>query len=153
MNEVGKVSDNVRDNVLRAAFRGVDKNRNGTLDKAEMVGLIRRVMPTMSGKQVIDLMERADSSVDGLVDYQEFVTWLRKYAPKDVAERLSDELSTEYDCVRAIFRIWDKNGDGLITRKELDSVLKKTCPEMTANEVTTLLLHMDKNKDGKVSYD
>lgn len=148
-----KISDTARDNVLRAAFRGVDKNNNGTLDKQEMVALIRRVMPTMSGKQVVDLMEAADSSGDGLVDYQEFVVWLRKYAPKDVHQRLADELETEYDCVRAIFRIWDKNGDGLITKRELDIVLKKTCSDMTENEVKIMCMHMDKNKDGKIDYD
>lgn len=150
---VGAISDNVREDVLKAAFRGVDKDRSGVLEKNEMVTLIRRVMPTMSGHQVVELMETADTNKNNVVDYDEFVTWLKKSAPKDIQSRLTQELETEYDCVRAVFRLWDRNGDGLITKKELASVLKKTCPDMTLSQVDTLCLHLDRNKDGKIDYD
>jgi len=150
---IEKIEKNVRDDVLRAAFRGVDKNNNGTLDKAEMVNLMRRIMPTMSGKQVVSLMEAADTNGNSVVDYDEFVKWIETAAPKDMRDRFENEMNSEYDCVRAVFRLWDRNGDGIITKKELSSVLRKTCPDMTANQVEILILNMDKNKDSKIDYD
>jgi len=153
LGSISTVSDTVRDDVLRAAFRGCDKDGNGVLEKDEMVGLIRRVMPTMSGKQVCELMEQADSDKNNCVDYQEFVTWLNRYAPQEIRSRLTEEMETEYDCVRAVFRLWDRNGDGLITKKELVTVLKRTCPDMTLPQVDIMCLHLDKNKDGQIDYD
>jgi len=152
LNGLDKISDNVRDEVLRAAFRGVDKDRNGTLSKEEMINLVRRVLPTMSGKQVVDLMKAADQDGSGAVDYEEFVTWLEQSAPDEVKQQLAGSMDTEYDCVSAVFRLWDRNGDGLITKKELKTVLAKTCPEMSTSQVDTLCLHMDRNKDGFIDY-
>lgn len=150
---IGDISKDVREDVLRAAFRGVDKDGNGVLGKDEMVALIRRVMPTMSGRQVVDMMKQADKNNDSVVNYNEFVDWLTRSAPKQVLSMLESEMESEYDCVRAVFRLWDKNGDGIITKKELGQVLSKTCPDMTPSQASTLCLHLDKNKDGQIDYD
>merc|ERR1719478_1682204 len=98
-------------------------------------------------------MKAADKNGNNEVDYDEFVEWLNKQAPKEIQDSLCSEMNSEYDCVRAVFRLWDRNGDGLITFKELKGVLSKTCPSMPARQVDTLCMHLDKNKDGSIDYD
>lgn len=150
---VPSITSNVRRQVLNAAFRGVDKDNSGVLEKDEMVALIRRVMPTMSGRQVVELMQNADKNNDSVVNYNEFVSWLESGAPAEVQKQLEAGMRTEYDCVRAVFRMWDRNGDGLITRRELNAVLRQTAPEITPSQVQILCLNLDRNKDGNIDYD
>jgi len=152
-NNLESVSSQAREEVLRAAFKACDTDGNGTLCKDEMVALLRRIMPTMSGRQVVDMMTQADKNKNNKVDYREFVEWITKSAPKQVKETMEKQMGTEFDCVRAVFRLWDRNGDGLISRKELNHIMKQTCPDMSSSQVDTLCLHLDKNRDGQIDYD
>lgn len=61
--------------------------------------------------------------------------------------------TTTSQLVRKIFREWDANGDGLISRKELLDVFETLDPTFPLNELDDLLVNCDKNKDGKISYD
>jgi Ca2+-binding EF-hand superfamily protein len=142
----------VRESVLRCVFSACDGNGNGVLEKDEMITLVRRVMPTMSGKQVMELMAAADTNGNKLIDYNEFISWLHKSAPPEYRQAFEKSINTEYDCVLALFRCWDKNGDGNISPKELKTVLGMTCPNMTPSQIKTLAMHMDKNKDNSISY-
>jgi Ca2+-binding EF-hand superfamily protein len=148
---IPSISSDVRNRVLRAAFQGLDHDGNDKLRRDEMVSLMRRVMPTLSGKQIVSLMADADSDEDGVVDFEDFVAWLEKNA--EIRKRLDEEMKSEFDCVKALFRFWDKNGDGLVTHRELTSSLKRTCPELKDSQIRTLCLHLDRNKDDKIDYE
>merc|ERR1712072_1113985 len=78
LRNVPCISDDTREQMLRATFRSVDKNGNGTLDKDELVSLMRKVMPTMSGKQVVELMQEVDLNNNKLIEYDEFIKWLTR---------------------------------------------------------------------------
>jgi len=152
--EVPSITIQARKSVLQATFQSSDKDGNGVLNKSELVNLMRRVMPTMSGKQVIELMKDVDTNKNGEVDYPEFVLWLSRNGPDGNApmDVMTTGLKTESDCVLAMFRAWDKNGDGIITKKELTNVLKQTCPKLNAAQLEALCLQIDANRDGQIDY-
>eukprot|EP00927_Polykrikos_kofoidii_P062741 TRINITY_DN57544_c0_g1_i1.p1 TRINITY_DN57544_c0_g1~~TRINITY_DN57544_c0_g1_i1.p1 ORF type:complete len:663 (+),score=129.61 TRINITY_DN57544_c0_g1_i1:71-2059(+) len=51
------------------------------------------------------------------------------------------------------FRRFDTNGDGIIPRSELASVLRLLCPELAdGDNLDRLLEYMDTNSDGKIQY-
>eukprot|EP00927_Polykrikos_kofoidii_P080557 TRINITY_DN7744_c0_g1_i1.p1 TRINITY_DN7744_c0_g1~~TRINITY_DN7744_c0_g1_i1.p1 ORF type:complete len:242 (-),score=67.64 TRINITY_DN7744_c0_g1_i1:269-994(-) len=56
--------------------------------------------------------------------------------------------------ILAIFRRFDSDGNGLISRRELANTLKELQPSVFSNEsnVDTLLRQVDKNKDGAIDY-
>merc|ERR1712046_84691 len=111
----------------------------------EVVTMMRKVSPTMSGKQVCEVMEAADANKNGTVDMAEFTRWLKNESSAQLREAVDRDLKTAADCVSASFRVWDKNGDGLIVMSELRSILKETCPQLTTNQVKTLCGAMDED--------
>jgi Ca2+-binding EF-hand superfamily protein len=150
---LGSMFDDARSQVLEGMFKSLDVNNNGVLSKQECIGMLRKVMPTMSGKQVCDMMDSIDADHNGSVDYKEFVTWLGKNAPKNVMDGLEKALSSDRECVKSVFRVWDKNGDGLITKSEFERVMKATTPGLTDNKIKILIMMVDTTKDGVIDYD
>eukprot|EP00927_Polykrikos_kofoidii_P050363 TRINITY_DN44280_c0_g1_i1.p1 TRINITY_DN44280_c0_g1~~TRINITY_DN44280_c0_g1_i1.p1 ORF type:complete len:311 (-),score=56.27 TRINITY_DN44280_c0_g1_i1:45-977(-) len=147
------VSDEARENMLRATFRSVDTSRDGVLSRQEVVSMVRKILPTMSGEDIVQLWQDVDTNEDGHCDYEEFITWMTKNAPERISSALGKQLHTQSDCVMAVFRVWDKSGDGVITKRELGNVLRKTCPELTLPQIKSLMLHLDVNKDDVIDYD
>lgn len=88
-------------------------------------------------------MKLADTNTDGFIDYEEWISYLDKSAPLE-------ENWTSCDAVKASFRIWDKNGDGMISKQELNEILEMVAPSVTKQEIRMLWRHMDADSNGKV---
>merc|ERR1712187_214349 len=97
-------------------------------------------------------MEEADLDQNGEVDYHEFVKWLhlKNYQRTEPFER---HLNTGSDCVKALFRTFDKNGDGSISKREMMAVIKGLCPEFSKSQLEALFLVVDEDKDGTIDYE
>lgn len=62
-----------------AAFHQFDSDGNGMIDAAELAGVLKRLdAKTFDDEKCKVLFEAADADMDGLVDLQEFITWLFK---------------------------------------------------------------------------
>ena len=71
--------DNVDRKVLRRAFKDLDVDGGGTLDKDEVKPLISAV--SKGDDATIDrLIKEADVDGDGLIDFEEFVSMVRTIA-------------------------------------------------------------------------
>jgi len=153
MSKLPSISSEMRHQVLQATFEKADANGNGTLSRPEVASMFRKVVNTMSARDVEDIMHDADQNSDHTISYKEFCSWLETSAPDKVKRSLERSLGTEADVVKAAFRIWDKNGDGLISRTELQKVLTKMCSGFSPQQVKTLCDLLDSDHDGNVDYD
>ena len=90
-----------------------------------------------------------DSDKDGFIDFTEFML---------VFHIMSD--GTVEEVLTKIFRVFDVNGDGVISTKEMNKLikdmyglLKTEDPNIAAENMIamTAFAEMDKNKDGKVT--
>merc|ERR1712232_209051 len=147
------ISDDLRGQVLRATFERADTDGNGTLSRAEMGSILRKVVVSLSHEDTVAIMDQADPDGDGEISYSEFVSWLDDKAPATVSDSFKRAPASDMDVVRIGFRIWDKDGDGSISRRELKALLKESCPSMTQKQVNALLEVMDTNDDGHIDYD
>lgn len=153
VDKMPTISDDMRDQVLHNTFKSADINGNGTLSRPELGTLMRRVVGTISANQVEEMMDQADTDNNNAVNFDEFCHWIREKAPPQLSGKVKRSLKTEADIVRASFRAWDKNGDGLISKKEVHFVLTKNCPDLDPQQVETLMNIMDTDHDGKIDYD
>merc|ERR1712232_817062 len=129
------ISDVMRTNVLRATFKVADKNGNGTLDREELSAMVRKMVPSLSGADVMLLFRQADVNNDGRIVYSEFLDWLHQKAPSTISDDFRLAMASESDLVRFGFRLWDKNNDGTVSKKELYAVLRETCSSISAQQI------------------
>lgn len=65
---------------------------------------------------------------------------------------MADKKDTKSEMKR-IFKVYDKDGDGFISRHELERILRRLSNDWTESEFDELFKAVDKNGDGKISYD
>jgi len=69
---------------------------------------------------------------------------------------ISTERQKQIDKIREVFRAWDRDGNGWISKLELQSVLIRLCPpgeELTMGQLDRLMMEADRDSDGRISYD
>lgn len=147
------ISDGVRQEFMHAMFKRADTNGNGTLSRPEFGSMLRKVFNTLSHDSIEQLMREVDVNKTGDIDYNEFATWLRNSAPETVQVAIRRSLKTESDFVRATFRLWDEQGVGWVSTKQLKRALKDSCPDWTDTQVHALVSVIDTSQDGKIDYD
>jgi len=150
--DMPSISEDMRWKMLHACFERADINNNGKLSRPELGTLMRRVTNTLSGGTVLEILAEADQTGDGKLNYQEFVDWLKNSANAKFSKALASSLSTEKDIVQATFRMWDRNGDGLIDRAKLAKALQKVHPDAKPTQLEALTKLMDADDNGQVDY-
>jgi len=151
--EMPNLSDDMRYKVLSTCFAKADANGNGFLSRAELGTVMRRITTTLSGQEIENILREADKTGDGKLSYKEFVTWLQETANPKFQNAFTKSLQTEPDIVRATFRMWDRNGDGMIARKKLVKALMKVHPDCTEKQLDALTDIMDKDDNEQIDYD
>ncbi|EAN32034.1 EF-hand domain pair family protein [Theileria parva strain Muguga] len=112
-SEVGEEDALNNKEPLVRRFKVADKNKDGFLDLAELGDLINPSRsPELLKLEVDDVLEAHDSDHDGRISYEEY----KKYRNEDG----EDEVQSSND-----FKQFDKNGDGYLTRNELEDVYKE----------------------------
>lgn len=153
LREVPALTDSMRYKVLQACFKRADRNSNGLLSRPELGQVLRKVIHTLKSAQVEEIMRNVDEDGDGNVNYEEFVGWLEKNANDSVAQNFVWSIKDEADIVKATFRMWDRDGDGLIQNTKLCKALGKIFPNSTEKKLQALTDVIDTDNSGDIDYD
>lgn len=130
---------------LREIFRSFDRNNDGSLTELELGSLLRALGLKPSREQLEELIQKADTNNNGLVEFSEFVALV---APDLV---LAKSPYSE-DQLRKLFRFFDRDGNGLITAAELAHSMAKLGHALTASELTGMIKEADKDGDGMINF-
>lgn len=57
------------------------------------------------------------------------------------------------DNMKQTFKVFDRDGNGFISRGELKLAMNKLDPTLTDEEIDEMLAEADTNKDGKINYE
>jgi calmodulin len=60
--------------------------------------------------------------------------------------------SEVYYSIRELFKFFDADGDGFITKAEFKYAMKQQNPKLTLHEIEALAVRMDTNKDGNIDF-
>ena len=126
------------------------ENPSGKMKPKDFRKILIKAVPKLNGSKMEKHVFRMfDSDKDGLVDFTEFMTIFHI-----MAEGSPEEVLTR------IFLLFDVNGDGFISKKEMCQLIKSMYgllkldnPNIAAQDVIakTAFAEMDKNEDGKVT--
>ncbi|XP_058455462.1 calmodulin-like [Malaya genurostris] len=119
---------------LREAFSLFDTNADGTITSGELGTVLRSLGKNVSDAEVEELLKEVNAGYDGRIQFADFVAMM--------SVRLQDFNSE--DELREAFRIFDRNGNGLISAEELRAALKSFGEQLSDEEA---------NCDGQIDYE
>ncbi|RUS78137.1 hypothetical protein EGW08_014110 [Elysia chlorotica] len=90
-----------------------------------------------------DMINEVDVDGNGTIDFAEFLTMMsRKRTDGDEDEE-----------IREAFRVFDKDGNGFISKFELRQVMSNLGEKLTDAEIDEMIREADMDGDGQVNYD
>lgn len=128
---------------LKDTFMSLDDNGDGLLTADELKSGLTRAGFTDIPLDLQQIMEEVDSDGSGVIDYTEFL-----------AATIDKRHYIEEDVCWAAFRVFDTDGNGKISFKELEQVLNAEGIEQTWGnmQLEDLMRDVDTNGDGEIDF-
>ena len=127
----------------RDAFEMFDKDKDGTITAKELAKVMRSLNQDPSEHELNEMISEVDVDGNGHIDFEEFV---------HLMNRRSKEIDTEDEVINA-FRVFDKEGNGLISSTELRHVMTTLGDQLTDDEVDEMIREADIDGDGFINYE
>jgi len=167
MPRLSEVPESMLQKYFRDLFAVADTNGDGVLQPSEFKRLLEMSGFNFSPQTVAKLMNAADVNHDGVIDYKEFLAvameMRRSYlasksgaqppAPRPAlnAQSYSTEMIVQY--LQRLFKIADRNGDGVLSPGEFERLLRLSGFNFDAATLRNLTAAADVNHDGVIEYD
>ncbi|CAD8090357.1 unnamed protein product [Paramecium primaurelia] len=126
---------------LIEGFKAIDKNGDGKLSKEELISCYMNLyQDEIKCSQIVDKIFRsADLDHSGTIDYTEFIIGYTEMQNLMAKEKLE-----------TAFKLFDKDGNGIITKQELKEILGGL--DLEDKQWESVFLELDTNGDGEVSF-
>jgi calmodulin len=138
--------DDIPENRLkeyRDAFEMFDKDKDGYITAKELANVMRSLNQDPSEQELHDMISEVDVDGNGKIEFEEFVTLMN---------RRSKETDTEEEVINA-FKVFDKDGNGMISSTELRHVMTTLGDQLTDEEVDEMIREADIDGDGYINYE
>ncbi len=127
---------------FKQAFDMFDKDGDG-ISKEELEEAMITFGKPPSPEELDEMMKRADEDGSGTIDFEEFL--------KLMSGNL--EARAENDELREAFTVFDRDGDGTISAKELRFIMMNLGEKLNEDELKHMMSIVDKDGDGEISYE
>ena len=128
----------------KEAFDMFDKDKSGTISAVEITKIMKNFGNPVSKKEVDRMIAEIDTTGDGELDFEEFVTLMHR--------NISYIEESEEDLVLRAFKSFDKDHDGKITNYEFRYILTQLGDKFTDEECDTLFKECDLDNDDILVY-
>ncbi|CCK71480.1 uncharacterized protein KNAG_0H00640 [Huiozyma naganishii CBS 8797] len=127
---------------FRDAFDLFDKDKSGSISASELTTVMKSLGLTPSEDEVRDLMNEIDQDGNNEIDFDEFLSLMARQA---------NAMDSEQELIEA-FKVFDKNGDGHISKSELKQVLNSIGEQLTEEELDTMFKEVS-DGSGEISIE
>ena len=133
---------------LRRIFEKLDMNGDGFLSLDELNCLLEKIGFSFSLAELESLVQK------GSLDFDEFLVFYDSLCNNDGESKEGVEDGVEEDLVKA-FKVFDLDGDGFISSKELEFVLKRLgyWDERSGKDCRNMIYVYDMNSDGQLDFE
>ena len=128
----------------KEAFDMFDKNKKGTISANDITKIMKNFGYPISRKEVEKMVAEMDTSGNGELDFEEFVTFMQKQT------QYIDE--SDEDQVLKAFKSFDKDHDGKITNYEFKYLLTQMGDKFSEEEVDQLFKECNLDINGTLVY-
>merc|ERR1719186_1894715 len=122
---------------LKDAFALFDADKDGEITTKELAKIMNHHGFFPSVDELKCMIGNVDKNCNGTIDYEEFIEMMVK---RDDEE--------ETDDISQAFKVFDRDGDGLISADEIRETMKDLGEDLTEAEVKAMVEEADMNGDG-----
>ena len=123
---------------MKEKFNLFDRNNDQTIDKRELGEVMRTLGMNPTEGEIIDMIHEVDLDQNGVIDYHEFLSLMA---------RKTKGIENENEFLEA-FKVFDRDGNGLISATELRHVITNTGDTLTDEQVDEMIREADIDGDG-----
>ena len=123
---------------MRDTFKAADKDGSKKLSLREMETLVL-AMPGMKKEYMEMIMKHADHDKDMMINYEELINMFAHDDPEDKA--------------KAMFRMYDTDKDGTISKRELAKLMSMGEKELGGGMMSLVWSMADEDGDGRLDYE
>ncbi|CAH1244824.1 TNNC2 [Branchiostoma lanceolatum] len=135
---------------IKAMFDKHDVNKDGTISSSELKAVVKEFGLPPCEHLVEQIIKDCDTNGNGTLELDEFNVVIQVL--QQVKAAMADPATMEAE-MKQMFQEFDKNGDGFLTKEEMQTALTKVHSiNMTGDACEKILNVADKNKDGKLDY-
>lgn len=138
-------NDSVETQKYREAWRLFDKNDTGNITVAEFKEILNSFGIVATDFEMNKRLSEVDMRHNGVINFDEFM----KVVASDTTETTQSPAAAE---MLQMFRIFDPDRKGYVTKEELDEVLKKLGLNFTQKQLDLMMEYADSTGDGKINY-
>lgn len=131
---------------LTEAFKMFDKNNDGKIDGDELAAVLKSLGLEYNKADVDEMIRRADTNENGVVELDEFMVMMQRFADQPPEQATLDER------VQEAFKVFDLDGNGFIDKHELKHVMKRLGETLSDNDLDAMFDEADINKDGAIDF-
>ncbi|TID23184.1 hypothetical protein CANINC_003201 [Pichia inconspicua] len=128
---------------IKEAFTLFDMDNDGELDYHELKVALRALGFDMSKREVLDVIEEYDSGNRKKIKYDDFY----RYVAAKIVER------DPVEEIKRAFQLFDDDGTGKISLKNLRRVAKELGENMSDDELAAMIDEFDLDEDGEISLE
>lgn len=128
---------------IRQAFDLFDTAKTGMIEYREMKACMRALGFDVKKAEVLDLMRQYDRNETGAIrweDFNEIMT--EKYLNRDPMDEIANA-----------FKLFDDEGTGKITVKNLRRVCRELGENLSEEEMQSMIEEFDKDQDGAINFE
>ena len=124
-------------------FDQFDKDKDGKISGKELKNAMVSMGQSPTDDEINEMMREVDLNQDGKIDFDEFMILMTKSSP---------DTQNEEEVINA-FRVFDKEGNGLIASSELKHIMMTIGDKMTEEEADEMVNEADIDEDGMINYE
>ena len=126
------------------AFTLFDKDHNGKLSIKEVDDVLRFLGKDPSEYEMEFVLKDRDSYGNGTLSFPQFLQLLSQSYSHN---------KFKVEEMKAVFRIFDKDGDGFISAEEIQQEMSNHGDIFTEEQIKQMMEGADSNGDGKIDYE
>lgn len=129
---------------LRDIFKRFDMDKDGSLTVLELAALLRSLGLKPSGDQLHTMLDSMDTNGNGAIEFEELA--------QAIMPDMKEQILVNQGQLLEVFRIFDRDGNGVITAAELAGAMAKMGQPLTYKELTEMINEADANGDGVINF-
>ena len=124
-------------------FEMFDSNKDGFVNSEELSNIFKVLDINVSNEEIKEIIEENELEGNEQINFENFISIVNK------RER---DFDNEESIIKA-FKVFDKEGNGLININELKSIFLNVGNNLSEAEINELLMEADSDMDGFINYE